>query len=159
MAGFVAQMHESLKDILVAHDPDSFVYDYIRWTSDLDDFLDVFRSGPIGTDQKKKVQGWAVQWVGQQPRITAARCMLRLHEFNINFYLGHDDATASEKIGADLLEDMCDALDKDKFIHQQDMFTEENNFAAVVTYGTLPFGDVLAHFGQIKQFIAEQKEF
>jgi hypothetical protein len=131
------------------------VYDYERHSTDWAGFLALFKVKIGGVDQ---VRGWMIGYRGipvsqAQTFIPGKTGTQRTHRFQIMGVMAVDDSVESEKIFAELAEDVCNALDDDETLHAKGGFPN----AAPVTMGfdPTPFAGVLVHAAVIMIEVVE----
>jgi hypothetical protein len=147
-----ATIRSALKSIILTIDDTGAVYDYSRWTSTWDGFLDLFRISIAGD---MVVRGWEIEYRGFTPGGPEELdfVFMRQHHFFISGYLQVNDAAESEKAAAALAEELCDALDANAGLHGGDYY---DTSAATLALLYREFSGVLCHQAQISINVTEQ---
>ena len=125
------------------------VYDYQRWANTWDAFLDLFKAETKGNPV---IRGWMIEYRGFPDEVTDPQLGVvpgvREHEFAILGYMGHDDATITDKDAANLAETVCNALDADATLHDGATWVYASP-ARVAVFELRKFSGVLAHHAEI----------
>lgn len=129
------------------------VYDYHRYSNELDAFLNFYQTTIGGQVQ---VRGWTVGFEGFGSEQSDTCDAIREYTFKVRGYLGLIDSLATEKTGAVLAEAVANALDDATSIRTAVYpFTKP---ASIDVYEHRLFGGesgVLCHYAEITQRVTE----
>ena len=128
------------------------VYDYERWASEWNDFLDLFKTTIGSTTQ---IRGWEIGYRGFAPDEEAevlAGAWVRNHQFQIVGYLGLDDSAATEKTMSALAETVADTVEADSTLDG----LSYDNIEIALLFEPRTFGGVLCHYAELTVLIGEE---
>ena len=123
------------------------VYDYLRYASEWDKFLALFKikTGPF----QGAIRGWMITCTGFDPiqeRQTYGDIFNRDYSYDITGYFGLSDDRATEKEAFAIVEEVIDAL-----CAQVD--GGEDNVPTLTMFEPRLFGGVVCHVAQIKMSV------
>jgi hypothetical protein len=129
-------------------------HDYSRWTADWNAFINLFKALIAG---KSQIRGWEITRVAAPEKHQGA--YLRFHKFEINGYMGLNDADATDKTFQALIDNVCERLRTAKdgsawFYGDGGVSDDAPAQALVIDERT--FGGVLCHHATISLTVTER---
>lgn len=136
------------------------VHDYQRWAVQWPDFLEKFKTTISNSTVIRgwtiSCQGWSAQYLpGSEPDENSKNIVVREYVYKIRGFFGVDDANESEKTAVAIVEDVCEALDADAELHEQQYLWDKIPPAQLDTFEYRMFGSVLCHYAEITQVARE----
>src|SRR3990167_6470997 len=123
------------------------VHDYERWSVEWKKFLDQFKSAD------GKIKGWTVTREKSSERFTGGSTSERLHSMTLRGYHGLDDASASEKVFQDLVEEVCNTFRPKTTLNGRVDRAEAPLQVDIIEHRL--FGGVLCHYCELRQAAQE----
>lgn len=129
------------------------VYDYLRFASNWDDFLDLFKTTISGTDM---IRGWHFTCNGLNPSVERETFagtfdsgeITRDYQYKILGYASLDDSAATEKTFFAIAELVLDAL-------SNRITGGKDNIPTLTTFEPRTFGGVVCHFAEITMTVED----
>jgi len=155
-----ATTRATIKAILESVSNVGVVHDYERWAGTIPDVTTAFVTTISGA---KLVRGWTITCQSWTPRWVAydedeeadGGLVDRTYVYKIRGYFGLKDADATEKTVFALVEAVCDALDADKTLHDEEAFEGQTPPATLTVFEPRMFGGVLCHYAEITLEVTE----
>jgi len=132
------------------------VYDYERWATGWDVFINLFKTTIAGVDQ---IRGWEISRracpeSGTGPEATISQTD-RGHDFLIRGYMGIKDADATEKTFNALIESIAAAFRADLTLGGA---ASEHDFIQVEIIEARTFAGTLCHYAELGLIVHESEE-
>ena len=126
------------------------VYDYLRFASIWNDFLDLFKTTISGSDV---IRGWHFTCNGLNPAVERETfgdtgLLTRNYQYKVLGYAGLDDSAATEKTFFAITELVLEAL-------SNHIVGGEDNIPTLTTFEPRTFGGVVCHFAEITMTVED----
>lgn len=146
---------KNVLDTLDAAGNIGLVHDYERWALQSSAVMAVLRDPSF-----ERVQSWMIFCQGFSPvqyhyeqGPPGKATVVREYQFMVRGVRAVDDANESDKTFFALVESVCNALDTDTTLHNQDRYWGETPACSLGVYEVRSFAGVLCHVAEINQVV------
>lgn len=116
------------------------VYDYERWAPTWDAFIDLFKTTTVGDPH---IRGWEIS---QKAPVSEDRTSVKMRTYSIKGYMSVNDAAATEKTFATLIDAVAAAFRSDQSLGGM---AHGHDFIQVDVMETRMFGSVMCHYAEL----------
>ena len=133
------------------------VHDYQRFSRNLSDYFDQFKTT---ISSANVIRGWTVALQSADTEYVSPPgdndyLVRRNYTYKVRGYIGHNDADATEKTAAALVETVLNALDSDTTLHNEQAFFGQLISAQLDVFELREFGNYLVHYAEITQQVID----
>lgn len=114
------------------------VYDYERWTADWNTFITLFKD-----TSTSKILGWEIS---QKAPVNEDRTSVKRRTYSIKGYMGVNDAVATEKTFAGLIDAIAAVFRADQSLGAM---VHGHDYIQVDILDTRSFGSVMCHYAEL----------
>lgn len=155
----VAVIRDAIKAVIAGADPGSLVHDYERWTNDPAGFESLYIPA-AQADGARYIRAWLIKWQTADRQWQTHSDAIEHHQFTLRFLHSVQDAAASEKAAATLVETVQQAFFDNPTMGLPDVTTNPIAGANAGQVGPvlerneyLQIGQVLCHLFELRLIV------